>query len=29
MKCVDWLSVDIDGGRIFQNGVMHAYLAKI
>jgi hypothetical protein len=25
---VDWLSVDINGGRIFQNGVMHANMAK-
>jgi hypothetical protein len=25
---VDWLSVDIDGGRIFWNGVMHGNMAK-
>jgi hypothetical protein len=25
---VDWLSVDIDGGRIFRNGVMHVNMAK-
>jgi hypothetical protein len=25
---VDWLSVDISGGHIFQNGVMHANMAK-
>jgi hypothetical protein len=25
---VDWLSVDIDSGHIFRNGVMHANMAK-
>jgi hypothetical protein len=25
---IDWLSVNIGGGRIFQNGVMHANMVK-
>jgi hypothetical protein len=24
MKCMDWLSVNIDGGHIFWSGGMHA-----
>jgi hypothetical protein len=28
MNGIDWLSVNIGGGRIFQNGVIHANMAK-